>query len=293
MGYFSDFYLESFSTQVTKEFVMLLNQIQIHNKEKYLLIVAQDMETCKITRLIDFHGKKYDLYKYQEKWANLNKGDVIKVDCIFHESINSVNVLRVVSDYELIISYDYYNKIKEKTELGGELDLRKNDEQFNESNISYLLPKKTDLEYLSKKLRGRYGFALYQLENTKLIQYTTKSKTIKYQFVVKGAGNLGEDLKILSHRVAGVVPNASLTGGGVKGVGRVGKRGRETVFLHQRNESGYVLLGGTAKAAAAGISCKILKSIGTDTEGGLAHSLVSVGYGKMASYIKHSIIPFF
>lgn len=199
MGYFSDFYLESFSTQVTKEFVILLNQIQIHNKEKYLLIVAQDMETCKITRLIDFHGKKYDLYKYQEKWANLNKGDVIKVDCIFHESINSVNVLRVVSDYELIISYDYYNKIKEKTELGGELDLRKNDEQFNESNISYLLPKKTDLEYLSKKLRGRYGFALYQLEDTKLIQYTTKNKTIKYQFVVKGAGNLISYADIVSY----------------------------------------------------------------------------------------------
>lgn len=189
MSYFSDFYVESFASDVLGKFVILLNQIQIHNKEKYLLIVAQDVNTLKIVRLIDFHGKMYDLYKYNENWAQLKKGDVIKVRCKFHESVNCVNVLRVISDYQLIENLNYYSKIREKWELFNDLLSESDSDFINENSASILMPKKTDLAYLAKKLKGRYGFVLYPLYDSKLVHYQTKKNVIKYQFEVTGCYN--------------------------------------------------------------------------------------------------------
>ncbi len=181
MGYFSDYYVERFENEETMTFVILLNQIKVHNKQRYLLIVAQDMATLKIVRLIDFHGKIYDLYKYQEKWANLEKGDIIRLKCVFHESVNCINVLRVTSDFELIGSKNYYQEIKSNWELKEDVF-----EDTGKNNIKDVLQVfDTNLEYLGKKLKDKYGFVIYPLYDSELIEYQTKNKKIKYQFVVK------------------------------------------------------------------------------------------------------------
>ncbi len=175
MGYFSNFYVESFPRDVPRKFVILFKQIQIHNKHKYLLIVAQDIATFKIVRLIDFHGKAYDLYKYQEDWAKLKKGDIIKVRCTLHESKNFVNVLRVISDFELVDTLNYYDTIKENWKAMYDAP---------KPPKSILQPEYTDLEYIGKKIKGRYGFVLFSLKHAKLIDCKDKNNKTKYQFSV-------------------------------------------------------------------------------------------------------------
>ena len=65
MGYFSDYYLEEFTTDLVKRFLILLNEEKVYENQKYLIIVAQDLVTDKIVKLVDTHGIKYDLCKYR------------------------------------------------------------------------------------------------------------------------------------------------------------------------------------------------------------------------------------
>lgn len=181
MGYFSDFYLDNFSSDVLRKFVILTNQIQIHNKQRYLLIVAQDLVTHKVVRFVDTHGLKYDLYKYSDEWAKLKKGDIVKVRCAFYESKKYVNVLRVICDYQWVGSIDFYESLRE---------IWKNS-KYNLKNTDLAIQVNyTDVEYIGKKLNGRYGFMLYPLKNEQLIKYAAKDKKTKYQFTFISRGKI-------------------------------------------------------------------------------------------------------
>ena len=79
MSYRSEYFLEEFENDEIKKLIIILNRIEIHNKKKYLLIVAKDLGANKIVKLIDTHGSKHNLCKYSDDWALLNKGDVISV----------------------------------------------------------------------------------------------------------------------------------------------------------------------------------------------------------------------
>ena len=112
MSYFSEFYLEEFENDKEKKLAIILNKVEFHSKQKYLLIIAKDLETDKIVKLIDTHGAKYDLCKHSNDWATLNKGDVISIKCEFYKSQHCVNVLRIKSNYTLIGSIDLYKELK-------------------------------------------------------------------------------------------------------------------------------------------------------------------------------------
>ena len=174
-SYWSNFYVEDFPENVFKKFVILFNQQTIFNQQKYLFIVAQDVETFKIVRLVDFHGKNHDLLKYDDNWAKLKKGDIIKVACAFRESKNCVNVLCIKSQYELVETIDYYQTIKQAS---------KAERQTAEKANEILQPVDTDLLYLAKKTGGRYGFALCILKDVLLQDYKTKTQKIKFQMTI-------------------------------------------------------------------------------------------------------------
>ena len=112
MSYRSEYYLKEFENNEIKKLIIILNRIEIHNKKKYLLIVAKDLGTNKIVKLIDTHGSKHNLCKYSDDWALLNKGDVISVKCEFYKSQNCVNVLRIKSNYILSESIDLHESLK-------------------------------------------------------------------------------------------------------------------------------------------------------------------------------------
>ena len=167
MGYFSDYYLEEFTEDLVKRFLILLNVEKIHENQKYLLIVAQDLVTDKIVKLVDTHGIKYDLCKHSDDWAKLNKGDIISLKCCFHKSEHCANVLRIKSDYTLEDSLDFNSELNEVFETKSNSKIK----IFN-----------TDLEFLGKKLAGKYGFTTYYLAGCELVEYRTASNKIKYQF---------------------------------------------------------------------------------------------------------------
>ena len=115
MSYYSEYYLEEFQNDAIKKLTIILNRVETHSKQKYLLIVVKDLNTNKIVKLIDTHGAKHDLCKYSDDWAKLNKGDVISVKCEFYKSQQCANVLRIKSNYTLIESIDLHKELK-KTE---------------------------------------------------------------------------------------------------------------------------------------------------------------------------------
>lgn len=172
MGYFSDYYLEEFTTDLVKQFLILLNEEKIHENQKYLLIVAQDLVTDKIVKLVDTHGIKYDLCKHSDDWAKLNKGDIISLKCCFHKSEHCVNVLRIKSNYTLEDSLDFNSELNEVFDI------------FDTKSNSKIKIFNTDLEFLAKKLAGKYGFITYYLNGCELVEYRTTSNKIKYQFCI-------------------------------------------------------------------------------------------------------------
>lgn len=176
MGYFSDYYLEEFTEDLVKRFLILLNVEKIHGSQKYLLIVVQDLVTDKIVKLVDTHGMKYDLCKHSDDWAKLNKGDIISLKCCFHKSEHCANVLRIKSNYTLENSFDYIK------ELHIACDSIIHGNQNREHLINIL---ETDLEYLGKKLSGKYGFILFYLENSELLEYQKSDFKKKYQFRIE------------------------------------------------------------------------------------------------------------
>lgn len=196
MSYYSEYYLEEFENDVVKKLTIILNKIEIHSKQKYLLIVAKDLETDKIVKLIDAHGAKHDLCKYSDDWAKLNTGDVISVKCEFYNSQYCVNVLRIKSNYTLIESIDLIEELKaieetllkedelslDSTDCYFDLDfLRK--EQKKEKFDCFSMTYRPDLYFLSKKFSGKYGFMLYYLTESELIEYKKNdSSKVKYQF---------------------------------------------------------------------------------------------------------------
>lgn len=204
MSYYSEYYLKEFENDVVKKLTIILNKIEIHSKQKYLLIVAKDLETDKIVKLIDAHGAKYDLCKYSDDWAKLNKGDVISVKCEFYNSRYCVNVLRIKSNYALIESIDLHKELKEIEDSLPEKDeLILNFAKKRYSNIKeiysdilikqqakeksdyFAMKHQPDLYFLSKKFSGKYGFVLYYIQDKELIKYKTKnSNKIKYQFSI-------------------------------------------------------------------------------------------------------------
>ena len=172
MGYFSDYYLEEFTIDLVKRFLILLNEEKIHGNQKYLLIVAQVLVTDKIVKLIDTHGIKYDLCKYSDDWAKLNKGDIISLKCCFNKSEHCANVLRIKSNYTLEDSLDFNS------------ELNKAFDTFGGKSNSKIKIFKTDLEFLGKKLEGKYGFITYHLKDSELVEYRATSDKIKYQFCI-------------------------------------------------------------------------------------------------------------
>jgi hypothetical protein len=177
MGYYSEYYLEEFTEYIVKKFVILLNRVEEKDKQKYLLIIAQDLVTDKIFKLVDTHGEQYDLCKYDENWANLQKGDIISVKCCFHKSKFCENVVRIKSNYQFVDRINYEKELR----MGCD-------------SISYNDPERksiikifeTDLEYLGKKLNGKHGFILYYLKNSEVIEYKKwNSPKIKYQFKIE------------------------------------------------------------------------------------------------------------
>ena len=174
MSYRSEYYLEEFENDEIKKLIIILNRIEIHNKKKYLLIVAKDLGTNKIVKLIDTHGSKHNLCKYCDDWALLNKGDVISVKCEFYKSQNCVNVLRIKSNYVLSESIDLHESLKATA-----LSL------LEENTTHSLMTLYPDLENIGKKHPNKYGFILYYFKNEKLIEYKKKDSTkIKYQFPI-------------------------------------------------------------------------------------------------------------
>lgn len=173
MGYFSDYYLEEFTEDLVKRFLILLNEEKIHGGQKYLLIVAQDLVTDKIVKLVDTHGVKYDLCKYTNDLARLNKGDIISLKCCFHKSENCANVLRIKSNYTLEDSLDFNSELNELFDI------------FETKSNSKIKIFNTDLEFLGKKLEQKYGFITYQLKGSELVEYRTASNKIKYQFCIE------------------------------------------------------------------------------------------------------------
>ena len=175
MSYRSEYYLEEFENDKIKKLIIILNRIELHNNQKYLLIVAKDLDTDKFVRLIDTHGSKYDLCKYSDDWALLNKGDVISVKCEFYKSQNCVNVLRIKSNYILIESIDLHERLK-----AASLSLL-------EENTPYsLMTLYPDLENLGKLCPNKYSFILYYLQNKEVLEYKKKDSTkVKYQFSIK------------------------------------------------------------------------------------------------------------
>ena len=174
MSYRSEYFLEEFENDEIKKLIIILNRIEIHNKKKYLLIVAKDLGTNKIVKLIDTHGSKHNLCKYSDDWALLNKGDVISVKCEFYKSQNCVNVLRIKSNYVLSESIDLHESLKATS-----LSL------LEETTVHSLMTLYPDLENIGKKHPNKYGFILYYFKNEKLIEYKKKDSTkIKYQFPI-------------------------------------------------------------------------------------------------------------
>lgn len=172
MSYRSEYFLEEFENDEIKKLIIILNRIEIHNKKKYLLIVAKDLGANKIVKLIDTHGSKHNLCKYSDDWALLNKGDVISVKCEFYKSQNCVNVLRIKSNYILSESIDLHESLKATA-----LSL------LEENTTHSLMTLYPDLENIGKKHPRKYGFILYYFNNKKLIEYKKKDSTkIKYQF---------------------------------------------------------------------------------------------------------------
>ena len=167
MSYYSEYYLEEFQNDAIKQLTIILNRVETHSKQKYLLIVAKDLNTNKIIKLIDTHGAKHDLCKYSDDWAKLNKGDVISVKCEFYKSQQCANVLRIKSNYTLIETIDLHKELK-KTE-----------------KKCFLRTYNPDLYFLSKKFSGKYGFLLFHLNGRELIEYKRKdSDKVKYQFKI-------------------------------------------------------------------------------------------------------------
>ena len=167
MSYFTDYYMEKFEYSESKAFVILLRRVEIHDKQKYLLIVAQELVSHKIVKLVDTFGAKYDLCKYSLEWVQLKKGDIISVECAFHQSAVCANVLRIKSNYILLGSVEYYTEIKN-------------------TQSSFIKVFETDLEYLGKKLEGKHGFILYRLMDSPLNLYTKAgSNKSKYQFLIR------------------------------------------------------------------------------------------------------------
>ena len=175
MSYRSEYFLEEFENDEIKKLIIILNRIEIHNKKKYLLIVAKDLGANKIVKLIDTHGSKHNLCKYSDDWALLNKGDVISVKCEFYKSQNCVNVLRIKSNYILSESIDLHESLKATS-----LSL------LEENTVHSLMTLYPDLGNIGKKHPNKYGFILYYFKNEKLIEYKKKDSTkIKYQFSIK------------------------------------------------------------------------------------------------------------
>lgn len=159
-------------SNIVSDYIILLNNVQIHNKNKYLLVVGQDLKTKEMFKFIDTHGMEYELYKYCDNWAQIKKGDIIRVSCVYHDSKNCNNVLRVRSDYELIKSVNYYEEIE------------------NTDSIEYIFssPEERVLEItnfknlkLDKKHNNKYTFALVNVENVELIKYIISENKSKYQ----------------------------------------------------------------------------------------------------------------
>lgn len=174
MGYFSEYYLEEFTEDFVKKFVILLNRVEEKDKQKYLLIIAQDLVTDKIVKLVDTHGEKRDLCKYNEEWAKLQKGDVILVKCCFHNSKMCSNVVRIKSKYELVDRLNYKKELKNACEY----------RSFNDKKRkSTLKIYETDLEFLGKKLAGKHGFIMYYLKCSEFFEYKKpNTDKMKYQF---------------------------------------------------------------------------------------------------------------
>ena len=156
----------------TSEYIILLNNVEIHNKQKYLLIVGQDLKTKSIFKLIDTHGMNFELYKYCDNWAQIQKGDVIRVKCVHYDSNICNNVLRVRSNYELVKSVNYYEEIIKTDSI---------EYVFSEQEEHIL--EIYDFKYMKfdKKSYSKYSFELLRLENIELIKYLNNENKIKYQ----------------------------------------------------------------------------------------------------------------
>lgn len=156
----------------TSEYIILLNNVEIHNKQKYLLIVGQDLKTKSIFKLIDTHGMNFELYKYCDNWAQIQKGDVIRLKCVHYDSNICNNVLRVRSNYELVKSVNYYEEIIKTDSI---------EYVFSEQEEHIL--EIYDFKYMKfdKKSYSKYSFELLRLENIELIKYLNNENKIKYQ----------------------------------------------------------------------------------------------------------------
>ena len=156
----------------TSEYIILLNNIEIHNKQKYLLIVGQNLKTKSIFKFIDTHGMNFELYKYCDNWAQIQKGDVIRVKCVHYDSNICNNVLRVKSNFELVKSVDYYNEIKKTDSI---------EYVFTESRERVLEISEFDVSKLDVKHKGKYVFGLFAIENVELNKYVNNENKLKYQ----------------------------------------------------------------------------------------------------------------
>lgn len=183
MRVFSNCYIEKFEGDIVSEYIILLNEVEEHNKQKYLLIVAQDINTHKTVKLIDTHGANAELCKYCDGWAKLKKGDIIRVKCAYYDAKYFANVLRIKSDYELIKSIDYYKEMDKRLSVRPAARNKKSPfvELFN--YVDFFLP------FGNEECNEKYVYVLTGFSYKKIVEYKAKDGKVKYQFM----NNIGFD----------------------------------------------------------------------------------------------------
>lgn len=174
---FEKFFMQPFDGDRKLRLTILLNRMETHEGKQYLLILGQDLETWQIVKLVDTHGLKYDLYKWNSDWAALIPGSIIEVTCAFHSSLLCANVLRVKSKYSVLRKLDYIQEIKKSWS---------DYVNHNEPALSdFAKIDSVDISFVANQLQGKRCFALYPMCGAKVVEYTTNRKT-KFQLRYNG-----------------------------------------------------------------------------------------------------------
>lgn len=173
-----DIYAEKVEGEFYSDYIVLLNIVEMHNKQKYLLVIGQDLRSKKVFKFIDTHGIAYELYKYCDKWSQIKKGDIIRMWCVHHDSEYSNNVLRVKSDVELVYSINYYEEV---TRINAKYDGFIEGDDLISHNM-WLDIINFNFSKFNKKHSNKYVFSLFNLDNVELVKYINADKKTKYQF---------------------------------------------------------------------------------------------------------------